>query len=319
MTQGNLRVVADIGGTNTRIALYDEASGEFHHRNDFVNRDFARFTDLLAEWRATLHDLTPSRACFAIAAPMSGDHIAMINCDWTISRSEVADQLGLPSVPWLNDFESNALALPHLRASELDCLRDGDKNRGKILATMGPGTGLGGATLDSGQVPHRVRPAEPGHMGLTPGNTRELALFELLLQRFDDVYAELLLSGPGLLRLYQALCEIQDAVPTAETPAEVSASALTSTDPVCREASLMFCDLLGSSCGDFVLANGAYGGLFLAGGIAPQILPLLRESFFLKRFCQKGAMAETLDAVPVYVITGADTGLIGAAHAPCGD
>ncbi len=315
MTPADLRLVADIGGTNTRIALYDESTDNFLHRSDYINADFQQLSDLLSVWSTSLDGLHATKACIAIAAPMTGDKIAMVNCSWSFRRQDIARQLGVESVTWLNDFESNAYALPYLLHPALSCLQNANSEPGPVLATVGPGTGLGGATLDRRQTPFQVRSGEPGHMGLSPGNASELAVFTLLLQRFDNIYGELLLSGPGLVRLYRALCESQEVAPTAETPEQISSAALNGEDPLCREAAMMFCNLLGSACGDFVLANGAYGGLYIAGGIVPKILPLVQESGFLGRFRQKGAMEKHLAQVPVYAITGADTGLLGAAHA----
>jgi len=312
MTDSGLRVVADVGGTNTRIAIYDPATDGFLHRVNYHNRDFNQFSDLLAQWRGDLGELKPRKGCIAIAAPLVDDRIAMVNMPWTFSRQDIAGQLQLDQLTWLNDFESNAHALPFLKPAQLVSLHHCDNPLAGPLATVGPGTGLGGATVDSG----RVQPGEPGHAGLSPANDLELMLFKELLCRYDDIYAELLLSGPGLLRIYQTLCAIRGTTATALSPDAVSNGALSGTDANCHEAARLFCDLLGSACGNFVLATGAYGGLYLAGGIVPAILPLLIQSQFLQRFRQKGAMLEQLERVSIYAINSDDTGLIGAAHAP---
>ena len=315
MTDPQQRIVADVGGTNTRIAVYDPATDAFLHRLNYRNRDFDQFSDLLAHWHAGL-DSKPSQGCIAIAAPLAGDHIAMVNMSWAFSRQDIARQLQLERLMWLNDFESNAHALHSLQPSQLVSVHQNDNPIRGPLATVGPGTGLGGATVTKSAGTYRVQASEPGQIGLSPATALELELFKVLLQQHDNIYAELLLSGPGLKTTYNTLCKIHGSAATAHTPDQISAAALSGTDENCTAALQLFCNLLGSACGNFILATGAYGGLYLAGGIVPKILPLLLKSDFNHRFQLKGAMVERLGRVPIWVINSDDTGLIGAAHAP---
>lgn len=309
-------MVADVGGTNTRIALFDPATREFRALATYRNRDFNRFEDVIERWLGELDEAAPDHGCIAVAAPPGADRVAMINIDWSFSCRDLATQFGFQRLGWINDFEGNAHALPHLGEQDRQALHLGRDGSAGKLATLGPGTGLGGATLEwvSGQ-PHAC-PCEPGHMGLSPATQLEVELFGHLLQRHGDIFAELLVSGPGLKRLYHALGEI-NAQPTRELkPADISRLGMAAEDPLCEEALQVFCGLLGSICGDFVLATGAYGGLYLAGGIIPRMIPFLEASSFQQRFRDKGAMQDHLQAVPVYAITTAQPGLIGAAHAP---
>ncbi|MEP1471218.1 MAG: glucokinase [Halieaceae bacterium] len=315
MSNPRQRLVADVGGTNTRIAVYDPDTDAFLHRVNYQNRDFDTFSELLAHWQAGLDD-KPSQGCIAIAAPLAGDHIAMVNMSWAFSRRDISRQLRLDKLTWLNDFESNAHALHSLQPSQLVSVHNSDSIMTGPLATVGPGTGLGGATVTELDGNYRVQASEPGQMGLSPVNELELELFKVLLRQHDNIYAELLLSGPGLVTGYQALCTIRGCEATMQSPDQISAAALSGADDNCKAALGLFCDLLGSACGNFILATGAYGGLYLAGGIVPKILPLLRESDFCDRFQHKGAMKEQLGRVPIWMIDSGDTGLIGAAHAP---
>jgi glucokinase len=235
--------------------------------------------------------------------------------DWSFSRNAIAHAFGFKDVRWINDFEANAYALPHLGTGDLRSLQHSGVAEGR-LATVGPGTGLGGATLERLASRSCAQACEPGFMSLSPGSDYELALFKLLLRDYPDIYAELLVSGPGLLRLYQLACELEGMSALVDTPAGVSREALSGGDVMCERALNTFCSLLGSVCGDFVLANGAYGALFLAGGILPRILPFLESSSFLTRFARKGAMQAHLETVPVHVITAPHAGLTGAAYAP---
>lgn len=311
------RLVADVGGTNTRLALFEPATNAYRALTTYINRDYGRFEDILASWLENLDEPKPTQCCIAVAAPPADDRVTMINIDWSFSCRDVARRFGFADLRWLNDFQSNAYALPHLLDADKALLRAGTVADHGKLATVGPGTGLGGATLEimTGQPP-LVHACEPGHMGLAPATPLELELFRVLLPRHGELHAELLVSGPGLQRLYQTLAVIHGQTAATLTPAEVSQRALQTEDGLCQEALKVFCGLLGSVCGDFVLANGAYAGLYLAGGIVPRMVPFLRDSQFTQRFQHKGAMQDHLSRVPLYVITTPQPGLIGAAHAP---
>ena len=309
------RLVADVGGTNTRVALFDEQSRELRDNTSYTNRDYDSFEAVITDWLSRRDSAPPERACFAIAAPPSDDIVTMVNMDWSFSRNAIARTFGFKHVRWINDFEANAYALPYLEKDDLRSLQHNGTAKGR-LATVGPGTGLGGATLERLASRTYAQACEPGFMSLSPGCDYELALFKLILRDYPDIYAELLVSGPGLLRLYQLACELEGVPVLVDTPAGVSREALSGGDVMCERALETFCGLLGSVCGDFILANGAYGALFLAGGILPRMLPFLERSSFLKRFTLKGAMQAHLQAVPVHVITAPHPGLTGAAYAP---
>lgn len=312
------RMVADVGGTNSRIALFDQGSGTFRATRSFVNRNYAKFEDVIANWLEALDEAAPVSCCIAVAAPPSEDQVIMSNMDWSFSCRELARHFGFQKLGRINDFESNAYALPHLSGDDLTLLYPGKAGQAGRLATVGPGTGLGGAFLsrtpDGSPTSHAC---EPGHMGLTPATTLELELFRLLLQQHSNIYAELLVSGPGLLRLYSALADIQGKpADNSLGPVDISRRAVDEEDELCALSLNTFCALLGSVCGDFMLANGSYGGLYLAGGIVPGIIPWLRSSAFCQRLQDKGAMRQQLANIPVYVITASHPGLVGAAHAP---
>jgi glucokinase len=310
------RLVADVGGTNTRIALFDPLRTEFRALRNYTNRDFSQLEDIIAQWLEHLSEPEPRVCCIAVAAPPSADYVAMTNIDWSFSCRELASRFGFDQLRRLNDFEANAYALPYLTHRDKELLFPGKDEPNGRLATLGPGTGLGGAFLDwhAGQ-PHSFA-CEPGHMGLTPANQLELELFTLLLAQHSNIYAELLLSGPGLVLLQRALGDIRGEPTAALDPVEISHRAITGEDDLCVSALEIFCALLGSVCGDFLLATGSYGGLYLAGGIVPKISSFVRDSTFRRRMIEKGAMGETLAGIPVYAITSSQPGLLGAARVP---
>lgn len=315
-TGGSTRLVADIGGTNTRLALFDPGSGTLRAPGHYVNREHASLADIIQAWLTDLGEPAPRECCLAVAAPPPfEDVVTMLNIDWRFSQRALSERFGFSSLRCINDFEGNAYALPYLGDRDLETLHAGHPAVGK-LATVGPGTGLGGATLDTrGPVPLACA-SEPGHMGLSPATEMELSLFGLLRREYGEVYAELLLSGPGLTRLYRTIAAVRGRAVEDLPPEAISARALAGECDLCVDTLQTFCALLGSACGDFVLANGAYGGLYVAGGIAPVMVGFLRASPFAQRFREKGKMADLLGRVPLHVVTCTTTGLLGAAHAP---
>lgn len=316
MPENAIRLVADVGGTNTRMALFDPASGEYRQLATYRNCDHPGIEDIIGHWLASLHETPPTICSIAAAAPPARDRVTMININWSFSCLELARQFNFDRVHWLNDFQANAYSLLHLKDTDRRVLRSGKDSQITGLTTVGPGTGLGGACLERVNGVLHARACEPGHMGLSPATPLEMEVFRVLLPRGGEVHAERLVSGPGLLLLYQTLAEIRGEPATATSSAAVSSAALSTEDELCSLALETFCGLLGSVCGDFVLANGCYDGLYLAGGIVPRMLEFMQSSSFIQRFDDKGAMGPHLQAVPLYAITAAQPGLIGAAHAP---
>ncbi|MDX1735396.1 MAG: glucokinase [Halioglobus sp.] len=315
-THDTTRLVGDIGGTHTRLALFDPDSGALRHLEVYDNREHGCLQDIIAHWIEALPQAAPSRCCLAIAAPPFADEISMINIGWSFSVSSLQRRFGFAALRCINDFVGNAYALPHLGADDMTTLRPGEAAKREKVATVGPGTGLGGATLQfCGERPV-VSASEPGHMGLSPATALELDLFARLLPRHGNIYAELLLSGPGLLRIYRTLAEIRGAPAELDKPAQVTDRALSGDCQLSRGALDTFCGLLGSACGDYVLATGSFGGLYLAGGIVPQFTRFLEQSDFRQRFGAKGEMAAHMDKVPLHVITSGTAGLLGAGYAP---
>ena len=310
------RLVADIGGTNTRIALFDPQANEFRALRQYINRQFSCLEDIIADWLQQLSEPAPRVCCIAVAAAPSADHVAMTNMDWSFSCKALASRFGFDHLRRLNDFEANAYALPYLTEGDCERLFCSETRPSGRLATLGPGTGLGGAFLDWQLDLPRSFACEPGHMGLTPATELELEIFRLLLSQHSNIYAELLVSGPGLVRLRQTLAEVRGEAAATLSAAEISRMAVSKEDKLCVAALDTFCALLGSVCGDFLLATGCYGGLYLAGGIVPSIRAFLRDSSFRTRLKDKGAMVATLAEVPVYAITSSQPGLLGAARVP---
>ena len=183
------------------------------------------------------------------------------------------------------------------------------------IAVIGPGTGLGVSGLIPAGEHWIPLQGEGGHVTLAVMNEREMAMVMQLHQRFSHVSAERVLSGPGLVNLYDALCAIEGIVPEVLTPPEVTRRAKEASCRICLETVNMFCALLGTMAGNLVLTLGALGGVYIGGGIAPSLGALFTSSPFRDRFEDKGRYADYLAAVPTHVIHSELPAFVGLAHA----
>ena len=319
-------LATDIGGTHARIGLVvGDATGngpvDVLHYHRYSCADWASLTAMLQDFVGQLSD-TPHAAlrgslrhcAVACAGYVLDDAIINDNLPWPVSIREIRDGLGIQQLAVINDFEALAYATQFIDAGETRPIIEATQPApsGPVLV-MGPGTGLGSAVLLPGQPRARVLATEAGQISLAPGNEREIEILRLLRRERPHVSFEDALSGPGLLKLYRALCELRASPARMLTPAEVTGAALAGNDAAAVEALEVFCGLLGSFVGDLVLLYGARGGVYLAGGILPQIQPFLLTSTFAARYFNKGVMRAYLQQVPVRLIEHGQLGVIGAA------
>jgi glucokinase len=250
----------------------------------------------------------------ASAGYVLGDAIVNENLPWPVSIGDIRETLGLLSLAVVNDFEAVAYACQFLENHQTTPIIEtaAEPAVGPILV-MGPGTGLGSAVLLPGSPHATVLPTEAGQISLAPGNPREVAILGELARGRDYVSYETALSGPGLVHLYEAISTLRGTPATLTEPADVTRAALDGNDPAAVEALDVFCGLLGSFVGDLALLYGARGGVFLAGGILPQVHGRLLASSFAARFFNKGVMRAFLQQVPVRLMDHGQLGVIGAA------
>lgn len=313
-------LLADIGGTRARFALAwpgSTAPFEADSVQASLVMQHASLADAALAYLDTLPaDQRPEHAVFAIAGRADGDSIAMTNHRWTVSLSELQRALQLHSLHAINDFAAIGLGLPLLGprdsvaigAHDAPMLDDG---RARTFAVLGPGTGLGVGALLLREGRMFALQTEGGHVGVAPGNTLEIEVLKVLQRRFGRVSAERLLCGQGLVNLEAALLEIEGRAAEVGSPETITAQAPAS--PRHRRTLSVFCDLLASTAGDFVLGYGAWQGAWLAGGLVPHLLPWLQRPAFRERFEDKGRFAETMRTVPVRAIVHPHPGLLGAA------
>jgi glucokinase len=229
-----------------------------------------------------------------------------------VGRQVEAD-VGLQRVYIVNDFEAVAYAAAQVDASGvLHLCGPETAARGPTLV-VGPGTGLGAALWIPTAHGPVVLPTEAGQPTLAASTELEMAIVRHMQRDRAHVSIEHAISGPGLMNLYRAVCALQGQAPTLASPDAVTAAAMADSDAHARQALDVFCGLLGSTIGDMALFYGAHGGVYLAGGILPQIREYLHASTFVERYLQKGPMGEALARIPVKVVEHGQLGVIGAA------
>jgi glucokinase len=319
-------LAADVGGTHARIGLViSNTAGRqpvsVLHYHRYSCADWSSLTAMLQDFVARLADTPHASArgnirdcAIACAGYVLDDAIINENLPWPVSIRAIREGLGIVRLAVINDFEAVAYATQFIDAGETRTIIEAAQpaSSGPVLV-MGPGTGLGSAVLLPGQPRAQVLATEAGQVSLAPGNEREIEILRLLLRDRPHVSFEDALSGPGLLKLYRALCELRHGAPRLLAPAEITAAALAGSDAAAVEALQVFCGLLGSFVGDLVLLYGARGGVYLAGGILPQIQPFLLASSFAERYFNKGVMRAYLQQIPVRLIEHGQLGVIGAA------
>jgi glucokinase len=229
---------------------------------------------------------------------------------WRFSCKAVGAALGFKHFEVVNDFAAIALSLSHLKESDLLAIGGGQPIAGAPMAVLGPGTGLGVAGLVNGQP----LPGEGGHVTLPAMTARETQVIAALSREFGHVSAERVLSGPGLLNLYRALCLIAGLAPEKLEPTEITARGISGDCPFCRETLELFCAFLGTVASNHALTLGAKGGLFIAGGIIPNMLDFFVKSSFRPRFEDKGRFHPYLAAIPAFVITHPYPAFLGLAR-----
>jgi len=310
------RMIADIGGTNARFALLDGMD-----RRDEVVLACADYPDLVSATEEYLRRVgakangRPLEAAIAIAGPVTGDIIRMTNHVWQFSAAHTRQQLQLRRLIVLNDFTALAMAVRHLKGSDLEQIGTGKAQPNAPIAVIGPGTGLGVSGLIPAGEHWIPLQGEGGHVTLSVMNERELAVLQQLQQRFSHVSAERVISGPGLVTLYDALCGVEGVMPEVLTPPEITKRAQEGTCRLCFETVSMFCALLGTMAGNLVLTLGALGGAYIGGGIAPGLGPMFTSSRFRDRFEDKGRFTDYVSRVPTYVIRAELPALLGLASA----
>lgn len=305
-------LLADIGGTHARFAVLRDDNLEAVRSLDV--HAHATMADALRSFLARRADGTPiGAAVLAVAGPVENGRCKLTNSTWIADASELSREFGIPSVRVINDQEAAAWGLPHFGPSDTRLIGPDTPVAGAPRALLSPGTGLGVACLVTGPPGDRVIASEGGHATLAATTAHEEALIGVLRRQFEHVSAERVLSGDGLVNLYRATATIDGTGVVPRTAAEVTRAGLDGTCTTCRRALDAFCALLGAVAGDVALLFGARGGIYIGGGIVPNIVDHLPDTAFRERFEAKGRLGRHLARVPVRVILRLDPAFLGLA------
>jgi glucokinase len=311
-------LLADVGGTNVRFALADPLRAQ-PLLPDSIRRyrvvDFATFTDAALAYLGEC-GVRARRGVFAFAGQVRDGEVQVTNHSWSVSRERVRAELALASAVFVNDFAAMSLCVPLLGAGEVHRIGDAPPSSlqgTRTFAVVGPGTGLGVGALLLREGRAAALETEGGHTSFAPRTEEEIEVLRRLTARFGRVSNERLLCGSGLSNLHEALGEIHGVLDGRLTPEEITRRAGAGEDAACVRAIETFCELLGAVAGDFVLAFGAWDGVWLAGGLTPLLLPWLERGGFRRRLEDKGRFAEAMTRVPSTAILHPDAGLLGAA------
>ena len=310
---GETWLVADIGATNARFGLVSPKRVVLHTRTLAV-ADHPTIADAIGIYLGERGALPmPHQGALAIASAITGDRVAMTNHPWSFSISALKSQFGFDRLEVINDFTALALALPHLSPADRQPVGGGDPVIGTPIGVLGPGSGLG----VSGLVPSRAGwislSSEGGHATMAPASDRESAVLDHMRRHFDHVSAERVLSGPGLVNLYNTLAALDGVSSRGYTAAQITDPGIGAADPLCAEATSLFCAMLGTMAANLALTLGARGGIYIGGGVVPRLGQRFAESPFRARFEAKGRFSHYLAAIPTWVVTHPLPAFLGCA------
>jgi glucokinase len=317
-------LAGDIGGTNTRLALFEQNSGRpaMSVEKIYPSRNYGGLEEIVREFVQTQNP-TISAACFGIAGPVVGGTATASNLPWTVEASKLAQELRLPSASLINDLAAHGYGTDALEPADFVPLNSAEPSEGNA-AIIAAGTGLGEAGLYWDGKDRHPFSSEGGHATFAPENELEVRLHQYLTAKFGHASNERVISGPGLKNIYDFLKDAsleqeppwlqQEIAASADASALISRLGLEGKAAICERSLDIFVAALGSEAGNLALHFLATAGIFLSGGIAAKILPKLHQPLFQEAFLAKGRMRHLLEKIPVKVITNDKVGLIGAAR-----
>lgn len=316
-------LAGDIGGTNARLALFEVSGGNVNlvSTSTFPSRKYSGLDRIVIEFveAAKVH---PDAACFGVAGPVSNGRVETTNLPWVVESKRLADELKIVRALLINDLEATAWGVPALGANDLVALNQVKGNPVGTQAVIAAGTGLGEAAMYWDGTQYHPLACEGGHSDFAPRDDLEIDLFRYLHKRYGHVSNERILSGPGLVNVFHFLRDtgrgtepkwLTDEMQNSDPAAAIGRAGLAGDSPMAEQALGIFVSVYGAEAGNLALKTKATGGVFVAGGIAPKLLPKLAGPLFMHSFVSKGRMQSLLEAIPVKVVVNDQTALIGAA------
>ena len=319
-------LAGDIGGTKALLALAEREGQNVRilEEERFASPEYPGLAPIVREFMSRV-GAQVTAACFGVPGAVLKGTCTTPNLPWVVTETELAAETGLESVRLINDFAAAALGVLATPADRLATLQEGEAVPQATRAVLGAGTGLGQAQLFWAGSRYRVNATEGGHGGFAPVCELQRELLAHLERTHRPVSVERVVSGPGLIRIYRFLVErgvstwpeIEHAMSVGDPGAVIASHALARTDLACEQALDLFVTAYGAEAGNLALRSLAVGGVYLAGGIAPKILPSLQEGRFMAAFRNKGRMSELMGRIPVMVVLDPAAGLLGAALEAC--
>lgn len=301
----NYLIAGDIGGTKTFLALAD-SSGKIIKEQRFESLNFPNLINMLEIFLPDKPNIIS--ACFGVAGPVINQQVKITNLPWEIKTSELQDYFKCKNISLINDFAAIGHGVSALHPHDVAYLQNMPAQQGAPLLILGAGTDLGMATVSNGHI----LPSETSHATFAPDDTLQRQLVEWALTKTNRVTNGYFLSGIGLTRLYAFICETQGFSNTYQTAAEISRAGMLNADLAAISALHLFVRIYGSVAGNLALSCLPFGGVFIAGGIAPKILPALQNGEFIQAFSNKPPMSHLLEKMPVSVVLTEKVGLLGA-------
>lgn len=305
-------MVADVGGTNARFAMAENAI--LHSEQVLAVKDFAQPHHAIRHYLQSV-GCQPEAACIAVACPAHNELVQLTNSPWRFYKSRLQQRLGLKKLIVINDFSALALAVPQLDAADYVSFGSGRPKKEAPIGVLGPGTGLG----MSGLIWHKGEwipmQGEGGHISYAPQTDREWLIAQILRQELPRISNERMLTGAGLQRIYRAICQIDDRAAEPYSAGNIVAAALAGTSESCMETLDIFAAVLGDLAGDIALMLGAFGGVYIGGGIVSKHYEYFIKSRLRQRFENKGRFDAYMREIPTYIIKMDLSALKGAMKA----
>jgi len=317
-------LAGDIGGTHTRLAVFDYRKSQTKPVSIRVypSHEYDSL-DAIVQIFVEEEKMPIDGACFGIAGPVKHGRSETSNLAWVVDSRQLASELSLESVQLLNDLEASAYGIALVEPKDFVVLNEGVTDEGGMAALISAGTGLGEAGLRREGGYYKPFPSEGGHADFAPRNKLETELLLSLLNQYDHVSYERVLSGPGLYNIYKFLREsgrgdepawLAERMAHDDPSSVIAQAALERSSELCVRSLDLFVSIYGAEAGNLALKFLATGGVFVGGGIAPKIIEKLRDSTFMEAFKAKGRLGALLEAIPVRVILNDRTALLGAAR-----
>ena len=304
------KFVADVGGTNIRLGLVE--NGRISVIKKYLCENFDSIDDAILHFQADTAASGFSAGCIAIACPVNEDLVKMTNHTWSFSKQALQAHLNLQHLDVINDYTAIAHSLPTLNHNQVIQVGGGHAKEHGNIAVFGPGTGLGVEHLTWTGGGWHTLDGEGGHVDFAPTEEDDLIIWRYLYHKFGRASAEEVLSGRGIVNIYNAFCEHAGTAPQLTQPSDVTSAGLNNSDPMARKAIQHFCQVMGSFAGNLAVNLCLTGGVFIGGGITSKLKDFFMESRFREKFEAKGDMAHYVKNIPTYLINEPDHGLLGA-------